>query len=82
MRAQAEAMGGSLPIYSTNLEAYRESSVGWIVDRPTFRFDDGSEVQARLTAIVHDEGGHWKLVHLHLSLGVSNEEALGQELPT
>ena len=82
MRAQAEAMGGAIPIFSTELRAFREGSVGWIVDRPVFRFDDGVDVPARVTAIVHDEGGVWRIVHLHLSVGVPNEEAIGQELPT
>lgn len=81
MRAQAEAMGGSIPIYATELRAYREGSVGWIVDRPVFRFDDGNEAEARVTAILHDEDGVWRIVHLHLSVGVPNEEVLGQELP-
>lgn len=82
MRAQAEAMGGSIPIYARDIQAFREGSVGWVVDRPTFRFADGSEAPARVSVVVHQEDGQWKIVHLHLSLGVPNEEALGQELPT
>jgi ketosteroid isomerase-like protein len=81
MRAQAEAMGGSIPIYPGDIQAFREGSVGWVVDRPTFRFD-GFEVPARVSAVLHEEDGGWKIVHLHLSVGVSNEEALGEELPT
>lgn len=81
MRAQSDAMGGSIPIYSTDLKAYREGSVGWIIDRPVFRFGEGMDAPARLTAILHDEGGQWKIVHLHLSVGVPNEDVLGQELP-
>jgi hypothetical protein len=82
MRAQADAMGGSIPIYLTDMQAYREGSVGWIVGRPVFRFGEGQEAESRLTAVVHDEGGRWKIVHLHLSVGVPNEDVLGQELPT
>ena len=81
MRAQAEAMGGSIPIHTGDLRAYREGSVGWIIDRPTFHFGDGNDAHARVTAILHEEGGAWRIVHLHLSVGVANEEALGQELP-
>jgi ketosteroid isomerase-like protein len=81
MRAQAEAMGGAIPIQHGDIQAYREGSVAWVVDRPTFRFDDGTEVPARASIILHQEHGGWKIVHLHLSMGIPNEEALGEELP-
>jgi hypothetical protein len=81
MRAQAQALGGSIPIYPGDIQAFREGSVGWAVDRPTFRFDDGVEVPARASVVLHLEDEGWKIVHLHLSMGVSNEAALGEELP-
>jgi hypothetical protein len=36
----------------------------------------------RVTAVLHKENGEWKMVQGHVSFGVPNEEALGQELPT
>jgi hypothetical protein len=35
---------------------------------------------ARRTAFFHKEGGEWKIVHAHSSIGVANEEMLGKEL--
>lgn len=80
MRTQAQELGGEIPIEAGDIHAFREGSVGWVVDRPRFRFPDGTEVPARATVIYHLEDDAWRIVHLHLSLGIPNEEALGQEL--
>ncbi len=55
---------------------YVEGSLGWVVDQPTFFFPDGSAMDARLTAVMHREDGRWKLVHMHLSVGVPDEEVV------
>ncbi len=62
------------------MRAYREDMVGWVADQGTSTLPDGSEVPFRLTAVFHQENGDWKLIQEHASLGVSNEEALGEEL--
>lgn len=31
-------------------------------------------MKARLTAVLHREDGRWKLVHMHVSVGVPDEE--------
>lgn len=80
MRAQGRELGGIIPVYPGDIRAYREGSVAWAVDRPTFRLEDGTEVQGRLSVVLHREQDAWKVVHLHLSFGVPNEEVLGGEL--
>jgi ketosteroid isomerase-like protein len=70
---------GSLPLTVGSPVAYVEGDMGWIADRPTLTFPDAS-MEARLSVVVHKEDGEWKMVHGHFSLGVANEEALGQEL--
>jgi hypothetical protein len=62
------------------IEAYEEGSIGWVADRPTFVLPDGSEIQLRTTGVFRERVDGWKLVQWHASLGVENEEALGQEL--
>lgn len=57
---------------------YSEGSMGWLVDEPWYGFPDGGGMRTRLTAILHEEAGHWKIVHLHVSIGVPDEEV--QEL--
>ena len=41
-----------------------------------FLFPDGSLMQTRLTAVMRQEGGRWKLVHMHLSVGVPDEQVV------
>ncbi len=79
LRAQAEALGGNLQIVPGQLHAYREGTLGWVVNRgTTLRFPDGTEIPSRHTFVVHQEYGEWKLIHQHASVGVRNEEALGE----
>ncbi len=61
-----------------NPTGYREGSMGWFVDEPRYGFPDGGGIRTRLTAVVHEEAGLWKLVHMHVSVGVPDEEV--QEL--
>jgi ketosteroid isomerase-like protein len=55
---------------------YAEGSLGWVVDQPTFRFPDGSAMRTRLTAVLQLEDGAWRLVHMHVSVGVPDEEVV------
>jgi SnoaL-like domain len=55
---------------------YEEGSMGWVVDEPMFFFPDGSAMKTRLTAVLHREDGVWKLVHMHVSVGVPDEEVV------
>ena len=61
---------------------YEEGSLGWVVDQPAFIFPDGSAMQTRLTAVMRqkeeeeEEEGRWKLVHMHLSVGVPDEQVV------
>ena len=63
-----------------DIQAHREGSVAWFADQPTLKMPDGGEVPMRLTAVCHQENGSWAMVQFHLSIGMSNEEAIGEEL--
>jgi hypothetical protein len=63
-----------------DIQAFSEGSVGWFAHQPTLKMPDGGELPARVTGVCHRENGAWKLVQFHFSIGVLNEEALGQEL--
>lgn len=79
MRAQEEAIEGDGPqIVPEQIQAYREGRVGWVIDRDTFQLPNGKEVPFRNSAVFLQEGGEWKLVHAHASIGVSNEEMFGE----
>lgn len=53
---------------------YREGSMGWFVDEPRYGFPGGGGMRTRLSAIVREEDGHWKIVHMHFSVGVPDDE--------
>lgn len=81
-KAQFEAMGGSFPIRSGDIKAYKDGNVGWFAAQPVLSIPDSDELSFRVTAVVRKEDGDWKLVSSHASFGVANEEAFGEELPT
>jgi len=56
--------------------AYEEGSLGWAVDEPQFVFADGSRLPTRVTGVLRQEDGEWKVVHLHFSVGVPDEQAM------
>jgi ketosteroid isomerase-like protein len=57
---------------------FEEGSLGFGTDTPAFVLPDGSTLPTRLTAVLRREsaGGEWKVVHLHFSVGVPDEEAI------
>ncbi len=55
---------------------YAEGTLGWAVDEPSFVFPDGTAWVTRLTAVMHQMEGRWRLVHMHVSVGVPDEETL------
>lgn len=55
---------------------WEEGTVGFAVDEPRFVMPDGSYLPTRVTGVLHLENGTWKVVHLHFSVGVPDEEAI------
>jgi ketosteroid isomerase-like protein len=57
--------------------SYEEGSMGWVADRPSIVMADGTAIPARLTGVVRqEEEGEWRFVHVHLSVGVPDEEVV------
>jgi ketosteroid isomerase-like protein len=79
--AQRDATGGELSIRGGDPVAFSDGDVGWAADRPILALPDGSELPFRFTVVFRRENGRWKMVQSHSSIGVPNEDAIGQELP-
>jgi ketosteroid isomerase-like protein len=62
-------------------EGYEEGSVGWAAAKFTIDLG-GNQIGARISTVFHQEGGEWKVVQSHASIGAANEEELGKELTT
>jgi hypothetical protein len=50
------------------LIAFSDRAAGWVVDRPTIKLTNGTELHIRLTILWRNEYGIWKIVHTHASL--------------
>jgi hypothetical protein len=51
-----------------DLVAFSDREAGWVVDRPTVRLANGTEVHIRLSLFWRNEYGIWKIVHSHASV--------------
>ncbi len=69
---EAEGVG----LRSRSPAAFEEGTVGWVTDEVDFAFPDGSVMDTRMTVIFRQEDGRWKLVHMHASVGVPDEEVV------
>lgn len=58
-----------------DVKAFAEGTVGWAAGHGYFEIE-GKRVAVRLTAVVHQENGEWKMVQTHASIGVPNERML------
>jgi SnoaL-like domain len=72
--AQRQAADLGVQMIPTEPQAWAEGDLGWVVDQPRLRTPTGAEVQLRVTTIFHREGGSWKAVHQHASIGVPNDQ--------
>jgi hypothetical protein len=71
----AQFKGGSpKPIIAQDLHAFAEGSVGWASERRTSRLPNGKDITIRETFVFHQEEGEWKIVQLHVSLGIPNAD--------
>ena len=83
LRAQIELMSAANVRFLLGTpRIFEQGDVVWAVDRPTISLPDGTSTSTRLTLIASRDAGQLKIPHFHLSVGVPNEEHVGQELPT
>lgn len=74
LRFGFEAEG--LSLRSRNPTAYEEGTLGWLIDEVDFTFPSGAMMDCRTTVVFHREDGRWKLIHMHASVGVPDEEVI------
>jgi ketosteroid isomerase-like protein len=54
--------------------AWEEGSLGWYVGESTVVVPDGTKQAWRMTTVWRRSDDSWKLVHMHASVGVPDEE--------
>lgn len=75
-QAQTAELGGPARITGGNVTAYQHGDVAWVSDRPACHLPDGKSFPFRLTAVWVREPEGWRIVQVHMSLGVANESIL------
>ena len=75
LEAQMNEMEGFRMEAGEEPHCYEEGSMGWVADRPRVVLPDGI-ISTRLTGVARQEEGEWRFVHLHLSVGVPDEEVV------
>jgi len=68
---------GILKFSPGRIEAWQEGTVGWGIAQPTLTTPKGGRISIRWSAVFHREDNEWKMVQLHMSIGVPNHELLG-----
>jgi len=62
------------------LEAFENGETGWAALEQQRTLPDGATYIYRITMVLQLEAGAWKVVQIHVSVPVANEEVLGVEL--
>jgi ketosteroid isomerase-like protein len=57
-----------------DIDTHVHGEVAWAEGRGWFTTADGGERPVRMTAVLVREGGQWKVVQSHASIGVSNAD--------
>jgi len=76
-KSQLKELSG-LQLLADTPQAYRAGSIGWVAGQPILKFADGTEMPVRLTAVFQKEENRWKIVQWHFSMGIPNEDSIGE----
>ena len=75
LRAGTQVAGeGLLP--GPNPVGLANGDVGWFADQPTWQFADGTSVEMRLSAVLQLEAAGWRIVHVHMSVAVPDDQCV------
>jgi hypothetical protein len=55
---------------------YANGDVGWFADQPTWLFADGTRAEMRLTAVLQLEPAGWRVVNVHMSVAVPDDQCV------
>ena len=75
LRSGTQVPGEGLQAGS-NPVGYANGDVGWFADQPTWLFADGTSVEMRLTAVLQREPEGWRIVNVHMSVAVPDDQCV------
>jgi hypothetical protein len=59
-----------------NPVGFANGDVGWFADQPTWLFADGTRAEMRLTAVLQREPVGWRIVNVHMSVAVPDDQCV------
>ena len=75
LRAGKQVPGEGL-VAGPNPVAYADGDMGFFVDQPSWRFADGTQADMRLSAVLRREDPGWRIVHVHMSVAVPDDQCV------
>ena len=75
LRAGTQVAGEGLEA-GPNPVGYANGDVGWFADQPTWLFADGTRAEMRLTAVLQHEAPGWRIVNVHMSVAVPDDQCV------
>jgi ketosteroid isomerase-like protein len=80
VKAQLEVSGG-LPFEGNEPRGYAVGEFGWFENRGTINAGKGQPVPVRMTGVLRQEDGQWRLLQMHASIGTPNADVGMENLP-
>jgi hypothetical protein len=59
-----------------NPVGFANGDVGWFADQPSWLFADGTRAEMRLTAVLQREAAGWRIVNVHMSVAVPDDQCV------
>jgi hypothetical protein len=75
LRAGTQVAGEGLEA-GPNPIGYANGDVGWFADQPSWLFADGTRAEMRLTAVLQRESTGWRIVNMHMSVAVPDDQCV------
>ena len=75
LRAGKQVPGEGL-VAGPNPIGYANGDVGWFADQPSWHFADGTSAEMRLTAVLQHEAVGWRIVNVHMSVAVPDDQCV------
>ena len=75
LRAGKQVPGEGL-VAGPNPIGYANGDVGWFADQPSWHFADGTSAEMRLTAVLQHEVVGWRIVNVHMSVAVPDDQCV------
>ena len=77
-----DTLRGGKQVAGEGLEAgpnpvgFANGDVGWFADQPSWVFADGTKAEMRLTAVLQREAEGWRIVNVHMSVAVPDDQCV------